>query len=424
VSASIKEDLGLTDTDLGILQGLGFAILYAVLGIPLGLLAERTVRTRLLAACVAIWSIMTAVCGLAGSFATLLLGRIGVGVGEAAAMPVTSSMISDHFRPGRRGSMLAIILLGAPFGFLVGQSVGGMVAGQWGWRAAFYAMGAPGLLIAMLVLFTLREPPRGLSEGAPRAPDAPAPSLGSVMRFLWAKPTFRHLLAGFVLAGFAMNAVANFVLPFYMRGFDVPIATIGVLFGVVSFFSNAIGMLLGGFGIDRLARRDLRWAMRAPAIALVLCLPLYAAAFLSREIHLSLACVFFANLTLGTHMAQTSATMQNMAGPRMRATTSALVALVVGVISAGLGPFAAGWLSDRFGQQAFGSADFFDRCPGGRGADGLGTALDAACLTASTDGLRLAILSLLVLFAWAGLHYWLAGAHLRQDLYQPSDAAS
>jgi predicted MFS family arabinose efflux permease len=418
----IKEDLQLTDTDLGLLQGLGFAIFYSVLGVPLGMMAERVNRIRMLAICVAAWSIMTAACGLATNFATMLLGRVGVGVGEAGAQPVTSSLIADQVPRDRRGSVIAITLLGAPLGFLLGQSVGGMIAGEFGWRAAFYAMAVPGVLVALLVLTTLREPPRGLADGIAGTAEAQAaPKLTEVVAYLWAKPTFRQLLTGFIVAGFAMNAIANFVLPLYLRGFDVPLARLGVLFGVVSFFSNGIGMLLGGFWFDRLARRDPRWALRAPAIALVICIPAYAGAFISSELAVSLASLFVGNLVLATHMAQTAATMQNLAKPRMRATTSAVVALVIGILSAGLGPTVAGYTSDLLGERAFGTADFFVRCPGGRGADGIGTALDSACLAASTEGLRTALLCLLVLFAWAAIHYWLASRCLQRDLYLPED---
>jgi MFS family permease len=140
----IKEDLGLTDTDLGVIQGLGFAILYAVLGIPLGMLAERASRKLIIGASIAVWSVMTALCGAAASFFTLLLCRIGVGIGEAGVMPPAVSLISDHFRPSRRGSMLAVLNLGAPIGFLIGQVLGGWIASQWGWRMAYYVMGSPG----------------------------------------------------------------------------------------------------------------------------------------------------------------------------------------------------------------------------------------------------------------------------------------
>ncbi|AKH41391.1 MFS family permease [Altererythrobacter atlanticus] len=415
----IKEDLHLTDTDLGILQGLGFAILYSVLGVPLGMMAERVTRTRLLTACIVVWSGMTVACGFAVNFATMLLGRIGVGIGEAGAQPITNSLVSDHFGPVRRGSIFSLILLGSPIGFLLGQSVGGIVASEWGWRAAFYAMGVPGLIVAALVLFTLREPPRGLAEGSAAHDTDAAPSLMEVLRYLFAKPTFRHLLAGFVIGSFTMNAIANFVLPFYLRGFDIPLATMGVLFGVVSFFSNGLGMVLGGFGFDWLGRRDQRWVMWGPAIALLLCIPIYFGAFYSQAIYISLAFIFFGNMSLASFMAPTMASMQNMAGPRMRATTSAVTAMIIGIVGAGLGPTVVGILSDAYAVRLFDGADFFANCPGGRGVDGIGSAMDDNCLAASTDGLRFALISVLGIFAWAALHYWLAARTLKQDLYVP-----
>ena len=415
----IKEDLHLTDTDLGILQGLGFAILYSVLGIPIGLLAERVNRTRMLAVCVAAWSAMTLACGFAVNFATLLLGRVGVGIGEAGALPITNSLISDHFPPSRRGSMVALTLLGGPLGFLFGQSIGGLLASIWGWRSAFFAMGIPGALVTVLILLTLREPPRGLVEGAPHAHAGPAPSLGQVARYLWAKPAFRHLLCASVIAGFPMNAIASFVLPFYLRGFGLPLATVGVIFGMVTFFSNGIGMLVGGFGFDRLSRRDPRWLLWGPAIALVLCIPLYVVALISPNIAVSLGFIFVANIAFSSTLPPSTAGMQNMIGPRMRATSAAIVALVVGVVGAGLGPTVTGLLSDRFALLAFKGGDFLASCPGGRALAGPGTALDKACLAASTNGLRYALLGTLVILAWSAVHYLLAARRLRGDLYDP-----
>jgi predicted MFS family arabinose efflux permease len=416
----IKEDLQLTDTDLGLLQGLGFAILYSVLGVPLGLLAERVNRTRLLAACIAVWSAMTVACGFASGFVTMLLGRIGVGVGEAGAQPITNSLVSDHYMPVSRGSVFSLILLGSPMGFLLGQSVGGIVAAEHGWRTAFYVMGVPGLIVAALVLFTLREPPRGLVEGNSVAAKAPAPGLVEVLRYLFAKPSYRHLLAGFVIASFTLNAIANFVLPFFLRGFNVPLAQLGVMFGVVSFVSNGLGMLLGGFGVDVLARRDLRWSLWGPALATLLCMPLYFTAFSATSITVALAFVFLGNLSLASMMAPTMASTQNLASPRMRATATAISAMLVGILGAGLGPTVTGALSDRFAASHFGGGDFFVRCPGGRGGDGMGTALDVACIAASGDGLRLALICTLAAFAWAALHYWLAARTLQDDLYRPT----
>jgi len=417
----IKEDLGLTDTDLGILQGLGFAILYSVLGVPIGWLGERVSRTRMIAVIVAVWSVMTALCGLATSFITLLLGRIGVGIGEAGALPLSSSLQADHFKPDRRASIAAIVALGSPLGFLLGQSLGGWIASEWNWRVAFFALGFPGLLVALLVAFTLREPPRGLADAS--VSNEPPPSLGTVLRYVTAKPTYLHLLAGYAITGLTFNAVATFVLPFYLRSFDVPLATMGALFGVVSLTSNGLGMLVGGFGFDRLAKKDARWSLWGPGVALVLSIPLYFGAFASKSVAGSLAFIWCANFVLITYFAPTAGTLQNLVGPRMRVMSSSLVFLVVGIFGAGLGPTIVGILSDYFAGGAFG-ADFIASCPGGLAPAGSAPSLDAACRAASTQGLRYALLSMLIIFVWGAVHYFLAARTLRRDLYSAQDAGT
>ena len=413
----IKEDLQLTDTQLGVLQGLGFAILYSLLGLPLGWLAERVNRRNLLAACVAVWSLMTTACGFAGSFIALLFGRVGVGIGEAGFQPPVASLVADHFEARRRGTVMSIILLGSPLGFLVGQSLGGWVAATWDWRTAFLALGVPGLLAATLAWLTLREPPRGLAEGT-AATGAP-PSLQQTVSALWSRPAFRHLLAGFVVGGFAMNAVAQFVLPFYLRSFDLPLARAGALFGLVAFTSNGLGMLLGGFGFDQLSRRDRRWSMWGPAVMLALAAPLYIAAFASHAIEVSLAFIWAANFAMATHLAPSLATVQNLAAPRMRALATALVWLVMGMIGAGLGPTFLGMASDLFAGIAFAAGDFIHSCPGGRAAAGADAALGTACRDASTQGVRMALMCGAAFFLWSALHFLLAARTLRRDLYTP-----
>jgi len=414
----IKEDLELTDTHLGMLQGVGFAILYSVLGIPLGWLAERVSRKGLIAACFAAWSLMTAACGMAASFIALLLARVGVGIGEAGLQPANASLLADHFKANRRASVLAIVMLGSPIGFLLGQSVGGWVAAEWNWRVAFFALGVPGLIAAAIVWLTLREPPRGLAEGS--VSKAKPPPLLEVIRHLWSMRTFRHLLIGSTIAGFALNAVAQFVLPLYLRGFELPLALVGALFGTVAFTSNGIGMLLGGFGFDHLSRRDPRWSLWGPAIMLVLAVPLYCGAFATRNPWTSMMLIWFANLVLISYFAPTTATMQNIVGPRMRATTVALSAVVGGLFGAGLGPTALGMASDGFASRVFEFGDFIASCPGGRAPPGATQALDAACRAASTEGLRHALIAVQIFFVWAAVHYLLAARTLKQHLFVPS----
>lgn len=412
LAQAIKEDLRLTDAALGMLQGLGFAILYSILGLPLGWLAERASRKRLIAICVAVWSIMSAACGFASNFTSMLLCRVGVGVGEAGFQPMSASLLSDHFRADRRASTLAIIALGAPFGLLIGQSIGGWVAAQWGWRAAFVAVGAPGLLVALVVVFGLKEPPRGLVDG--RVSIGDPPSLKAALAELWSKPSFRHLLIAFTVSGFTYNAVSQFVLPFYLRSFGLPLGLVGVVFGTIGFTSNGLGMLVGGIGFDWLGRRDSRWLAWGPAAMVIVGMPLYAGAFASTHAGTSFALIWLSNFVLASYIAPTGAAVQNLASPRTRAIAAALMGLAVGVVGAGLGPTVLGMASDHFAAKAFQQGAFIASCPGGRAA---AAALNTACRAASSQGLRTALVWVQVFYVWAAIHYLLAARTFRQDLY-------
>jgi len=414
LAQAIKEDLKFTDADLGMLQGLGFAILYSILGLPLGWLAERVSRKGVIAVCLAVWSLMSAACGFASSFAAMLACRVGVGIGEAGFQPPAYSLVADHFSANRRSSILAILALGAPFGFLVGQSVGGWVAAHWSWRAAFVVVGAPGLLIALIVWCTLREPPRGLADG--RIDSGAAPAFRAVMTSLFSKPSFRHLLMGAMVSGFTYNAVSQFVLPFYLRGFGLPLALVGTVFGIVGFTSNGLGFILGGFGFDRLSRRDSRWLMWGQAILILIAMPLYAGAFISTRSNLSFCFIWLANFTIASYIAPTFAAVQALAGPRMRSIATALLAAATGIIGAGLGPTVLGVVSDHLAAAAFHAGDFIASCPGGRGPSGAAMTLDAACRAASSQGLRRALIGVQIIYVWAAFHYVLAARTLRRDL--------
>jgi MFS family permease len=240
-----------------------------------------------------------------------------------------------------------------------------------------------------------------------------------VIVHLWSMPTFRHLLVAWTVAGFGLNAVAQFVLPFYLRSFGLPLAVAGAAFGMVVFTSNVIGMLLGGFGFDRLSRRDARWSLWGPAAGLVLAAPIYFGAFVNTHVWISMAFVWFANLVLITYFAPTQASFQNLVGPRMRATTTAVTFVVLGLLGSGLGPTLLGMASDFFATRAFGAEDFIASCPGGRAAAGAPEGLDNACRAASTQGLRHALMAVQIVFLWAAVHYMFAARTLKQDLYRP-----
>jgi MFS family permease len=196
VGQAMKVDLGLTDLQLGLLGGMSFALFYSLMGIPLARLSERYSRVRIIAACAAVWSAMTALCGVAQNYTQLLLFRIGVGIGEAGSTPASHSLIADYFTPNKRGKAFAVFGLGVPLGAFVGAILGGWIVQNMGWRAAFFWIGAPGIVLAALVYFTMREPVRGMSDPQARNADEPVPSMMEVLRLLLSKPTFLHMTFG------------------------------------------------------------------------------------------------------------------------------------------------------------------------------------------------------------------------------------
>ncbi len=429
----IKEELKLTDGQLGLLQGFAFAIFYSILGIPIARLAERRSRKTIIAVSVLVWSAMTALCGTAGSFATLFLFRVGVGVGEAGASPPAHSMIADYYPPQKRATALSIYSLGIPLGSLLGAVLGGLVAQRYGWRPAFFVVGLPGVVLAVLSQFTLREPPRGHSEAVgTRLGDLvgdgladveqAAPSFGAVVRRLLSKPAFLHLAAGATLASFAGYGVNAFAAPYYIRMFGLTLAQVGLVFGVVAGVGAGVGVLAGGVISDRAGQGDRRWYAWAPAIGLLVGAPLYITAFLLPSWQASVALLFVAGCFTYTYLGPAFGVMHNMVTPRMRATATALLFLIINLIGLGLGPTVVGLLSDAFAGHVFQSSamaaqgSFHALCPGGRPAADAVAALAPACHKASATGVRWAIVIGAVVYVWAAAHYALAARTLRRDL--------
>ncbi len=348
VAEPLRREFGLSDLQLGLLQGLSFALLYSILGIPFARLAERRNRVRIIAVATFVWSFMTALCGAAANYAQLLLVRVGVGVGEAGFMAPASSILGDHFTRERRAFATSMMMLGVPVGALIGASTGGIIAQSLGWRWAFVIMGVPGIFIALLVWLTLREPPRGHVEGIR---DLDVPALSTVARQCLSNPVFRHVLIGGVLGGFGLHGLGQFLGVYFTRVFELPFSTSGMLYGFVAFANVGGGLLIGGFFADRMGRRHLKWNSLIPAIGMVVSVPLYLFAFNSDRLPIAFALLAVAGASLVVHYGPGMATIQNLATPRTRASTIALYQLIVGAVSLGLGTPLIGLLSDIFAGQ-------------------------------------------------------------------------
>jgi predicted MFS family arabinose efflux permease len=413
---AIKLDLGLSDLQMGLIQGLAFAIFYSVLGFPIARLAEHVNRTRIISAAVAIFGVMVSLCGRANSFWQLLICRIGVGIGDAGFAPPVGSLLGDHYPMSRRASAMSVIWLGAPIGLVFGSMLGGWMAEHVSWRAAFIAVGAPGVVVAILTFLTLREPPRGMSDPTGTfKTGAPPPSMMEVLRFLLTKPSVPHLLAGCALAAISMNGIGQFFGQFLARNFHLGLAETGRVLSFVAGSTMPCGMLLGGFGIDWAARRDKRWFAWGPALTLALASPAFILGF-SQPTVLSAALVLaIAHVFMFVYWTPTLALGANLVGASMRASSMFVFNFILGLVGIGLGPTVVGFVSDRFARSAFTVGDYA-MCPRGRPSIGVLDAFAQSCANAQATGLRHALMLISLTCVWAGIHYWLASRTIRKDL--------
>ena len=447
IGQAIKVDLKLTDTQLGLLGGLAFAILYTLLGVPIARLAERANRVSIISVSVVIWSGFTMACGLAANFAMLLAMRVGVGIGEAGCSPPSHSLISDYFEPKRRASALSVYAFGIPLGAMIGAIAGGWLAKSFGWRVAFMAVGAPGLILAALIKFTVREPARGHSDlGGPVAAAAPTKGwirtelgeLAAVTHTLFGSWPMFNLMMGVTLVSFAGYGVGQFSAPYFNRAFGLDYATVGLIFGLIGGFSAGVGTLAGGFISEFASARNARWYALTPAIGLMIALPLYIAGYLQPNWRSAAVILFFPGAFAYTYLAPTFGVVQNVVETRRRATAAAVMLLFLNIIALGGGPLFTGWVIDALGQFQFshpggvtftqavagafsgqhGAVSFAAQCPGGLAPAGSAPSLAAQCKAAEALATRQGILVTMVFYAWGALHYVLAAFGLAKRLEQ------
>ncbi len=397
---NIKADLLLSDSQMGLLTGIAFALFYSVMGIPIARWADRGNRTLIIALTTAAWSAMVALCGAASSFVQLLLIRVGVGVGEAGCTPPAHSLIADYFARPERPRATAIYWQGANLSFILAYFVAGWLTQFYGWRMMFVLVGAPGLLFALLAALTIREPRRGevprskvsvdlvsAHSQLANAPSPPPPTLREVCAALWVSRSFRHLLCGFSVWYFFGYGLMQWQPAFFARTFGLKSGELGTWLAVVYTVTGVVGQHWGGMWVTRHAATNERRQLRFMAImnggfnGLV-----WALIYLSSSYYLAFAWMGLSTLGGTTIVGPLYAMTQTLVPPRMRATATALILLFANLIGMGLGPLAVGVVSDAL-------HPFF-----------------------GTDSLRYALLTFTPGYLWASWHLWQASKTVEHDM--------
>lgn len=341
----VKVSLHLTDTELGALTGPLFALFYTVIGVPIGLLADRTNRVRIIVVACSIWSLFTGACGLASGFLTLALPRMGVGFGEAGGSPPAYSILSDYFPPRERGAALAVYSLGVPFGTMLGAMSGGLLAHLFGWRVAFEALGALGLLVAPVFWLTVREPPRGRLD--PAAVERDDNLFAGVILF-FRRPLLAMTALASGVSAFAGYGALIWTPALLMRDKHMTLPQVSLYYAAMAGLTGALGTLASGWLVDKLGRRRASAYGFVPAAAYFVSLPFLALGVLSPTWPIALAFLAGPALLNNMFLPPFLAVVQNATPPRQRVVAGALLLFVMNLIGLGGGPFFVGFMSDRF----------------------------------------------------------------------------
>ena len=353
----IRKDLGLSDTQLGLMTGLAFALLYTILGLPIARYADRasTDRGKLIALALAAWSAMTALCGLAQNFVQLLLARVGVGIGEAGCTPAAHSLIADRVAPEKRASALAFYALGIPIGTLLGMLIGGYLADELGWRKAFLAVGMPGVILAIFVAFLLKDKDRPVRTDANGVASEGPSMWASVRSVLQSRAMVLLLIAG-SSASFLSYGKTTWTTIFFQRSHGLTPGEVGFWFGLWGGLAGIVGTWLGGWLADRYGHTNRRHLMTAPAIGMMVAVPMAISAYFASDWRIGLLLLMIPTLLNSLYYGPTYSSVQGLVPLRSRAMASAILLFCQNLIGLGLGPLFFGMMSDflqpRFGEDS------------------------------------------------------------------------
>lgn len=427
VAPVLKPELGISDTAFGLLTGFGFALLYTVVGVPLAQFAERRNRVKIMATCIALWSLMTAMCGLAaeitiggvviGGFWILLLCRVGVGIGEAGCTPPASSLIADYYPPHRRSTAIGYYAMGVTLGGMLANLIGGPVTDAFGWRVAFFVVGLPGLLIAALFLKTVKEPPRGYSD-PPGIPQREGASFGEGLRELASKPSFWSAAAGCTLAAFAGYGISSFQSLFVNRSFGLSAGEAALYINVPVAAASALGTVATGWLAGKIAPRHPNAIAWIPGFGLLLSVPFYIVAFTTEHLWLAAVCLCIGGCAKYGYLAAQYTIAQGVVSPRFRAVSTAILLFLINLLGYGIGPLFIGFVSDwLFAHQVgvLGAAELTRKACEADIAS-LGTRLANICSIAHPGSLQDAMLIMSAFYSVAGACLLLTCRWLQRDL--------
>ncbi len=407
VQEPIKHEFGVSNFQLGLLGGPVFAILYTLLGIPIARFAERGNRITIVSIGAFVWSLMTAACGFAGNFVQLALFRLGVGIGEAACVPPSQSAIADYFPADRRASALAIFSLGIPLGSAMAYLGGGWLIANFDWRTAFWMLGAPGIVAALVLKLTVKEPPRSGTQVKP-------PAFGETLKALSTKASFWHVAFGGALISFVGYGSSQFLGSHIVRNYDLgetlalELSHASYALALVAGVSTALGTFLGGFLSDRLAPKHARVNSWLPAVGVAVAIPFYILSFMQTEFIWAFTFLMIAPIFHYMYLGPMYAVTMSVSSPLQRATSVAILILIVNLIGYGLGPPFIGAANDFFASQQLATSGLtLAQC---------GDAANATvCASAQGLGLKYALGTTVLFLAWAAVHFLLAGRTIVKD---------
>mgnify|MGYP002779421336 FL=1 len=392
----IKNDLQISDTQLGLLTGLAFGVVYCGFGIPIARLADRFNRVWIIGISLVVWSTFTVLCGRAWNYASLVVFRMGVGVGEAGCTPTSHSLISDYVPKEKRASALAFFSMGTPLGSLLGLAMGGIIADAYGWRTAFLLAGAPGLILAVVIFLTLKEPRNAMSEAARKAAASSRLGFNATLKYLARKRTFWCVAFGGSVKAFIGYGHAPFTASFFLRVHGDEVSRLADVFGLnaLGFLGIVLGLLTGVFAsisswaggaiADKFGGRDLRAYGSVPAIASLAAVPFYIAAMLSPSALFALLLLIPVNLLGSLWYGPVYASAQGLVPPQMRATSGVEVADLAPAGALTVGAF----------------SDFYN----------YGLGLGAG------DGVRWALISTALFNVIAAALFWMARRRIREEM--------